>query len=120
MPQSKKIEESIIQKIEEIARGDEIIQTTATASNKVITKNKKTIKKEEYKEIECEHCKAKIKIPNEVDISKKGVKCKWFSCCSFKISKKDKHVEMKKTKEGESTGVADKHDYEVRWGGNEN
>ena len=44
---------------------------------------------------ECPLCKGKLQMRNEIEINPKGIKCK-CSPCSFKISKNDKTMNVKK------------------------
>ena len=48
---------------------------------------------------ECPLCKGKLQMRNEIEINPKGIKCK-CSPCSFKISKNDKTMNVKKDDNG--------------------
>ena len=49
---------------------------------------------------ECPLCNGKLQMRNEIEINPKGIKCK-CSPCSFKISKNDKTMNVKKDDDGE-------------------
>ena len=47
----------------------------------------------------CPNCFTKLQLQNEIEINPKGIKCR-CSPCSFKISKNDKTMNVKKDDEG--------------------
>ena len=48
---------------------------------------------------DCPNCFTKLQLQNEIEINPKGIKCR-CSPCSFKISKNDKTMNVKKDDEG--------------------
>jgi len=57
---------------------------------------------------ECPLCKGKLQMRNEIEINPKGIKCK-CSPCSFKISKNDKTMNVKKDDDGEIVLESEDH-----------
>ena len=57
---------------------------------------------------ECTLCKGKLQMRNEIEINPKGIKCK-CSPCSFKISKNDKTMNVKKDDDGEIVLESEDH-----------
>ena len=57
---------------------------------------------------ECPLCKGKLQMRNEIEINPKGIKCK-CSPCSFKISKHDKTMNVKKDDDGEIVLESEDH-----------
>ena len=57
---------------------------------------------------ECPLCKGKLQMRNEIEINPKGIKCK-CSPCSFKISKNDKTMNVKKDDDGEIVFESEDH-----------
>ena len=57
---------------------------------------------------ECPLCKGKLQMRNEIEITPKGIKCK-CSPCSFKISKNDKTMNVKKDDDGEIVLESEDH-----------
>ena len=57
---------------------------------------------------ECPLCKGKLQMRNEIEINPKGIKCK-CSPCSFKISKNDKSMNVKKDDDGEIVLESEDH-----------
>ena len=57
---------------------------------------------------ECPLCKGKLQMRNEIEINPKGIKCK-CSPCSFKISKNDKTMKVKKDDDGEIVLESEDH-----------
>ena len=57
---------------------------------------------------ECPLCKGKLQMRNEIEINPKGIKCK-CSPCSFKISKNDKTMNVKKDDDGELVLESEDH-----------
>ena len=57
---------------------------------------------------ECPLCNGKLQMRNEIEINPKGIKCK-FSSCSFKISKNDKTMNVKKDDDGEIVLESEDH-----------
>ena len=57
---------------------------------------------------ECPLCKGKLQMRNEIEINPKGIKCKCFPC-SFKISKNDKTMNVKKDDDGEIVLESEDH-----------
>ena len=57
---------------------------------------------------ECPLCKGKLQMRNEIEINPKGIKCK-RSPCSFKISKNDKTMNVKKDDDGEIVLESEDH-----------
>ena len=57
---------------------------------------------------ECPLCKGKLQMRNEIEINPKGIKCK-CSPCSFKISKNDKTMNVKKDDNGEIVLESEDH-----------
>ena len=57
---------------------------------------------------ECPLCNGKLQIRNEIEINPKGIKCK-CSPCSFKISKNDKTMNVKKDDDGEIVLESEDH-----------
>ena len=57
---------------------------------------------------ECPLCKGKLQMRNEIEINPKGIKCK-CSPCSFKISKNNKTMNVKKDDDGEIVLESEDH-----------
>ena len=57
---------------------------------------------------ECPLCNGKLQLRNEIEINPKGIKCK-CSPCSFKISKSDKSMNVKKDDDGEIVLESEDH-----------
>ena len=57
---------------------------------------------------ECPLCKGKLQMRNEIEINPKGIKCK-CSPCSFKISKNDKTMNVKKDDDGKLVLESEDH-----------
>ena len=57
---------------------------------------------------ECPLCNGKLQMRNEIEINPKGIKCK-CSPCSFKISKSDKSMNVKKDDDGEIVLESEDH-----------
>ena len=57
---------------------------------------------------DCPICKGKLQLRNEIEINLKGIKCK-CSPCSFKISKNDKTMNVKKDDDGEIVLESEDH-----------
>ena len=57
---------------------------------------------------ECPLCKGKLQMRNEIEINPKGIKCK-CSPCSFKISKNDRTMNVKKDDDGEIVLESEDH-----------
>ena len=57
---------------------------------------------------ECPLCNGKLQMRNEIEINPKGIKCK-CSPCSFKISKNDKTMNVKKDDDGEIVLESEDH-----------
>ena len=57
---------------------------------------------------DCPICKGKLQLRNEIEINPKGIKCK-CSPCSFKISKNDKTMNVKKDDDGEIVLESEDH-----------
>ena len=57
---------------------------------------------------ECPLCNGKLQMRNEIEITPKGIKCK-CSPCSFKISKNDKTMNVKKDDDGEIVLESEDH-----------
>lgn len=57
---------------------------------------------------ECPLCNGKLQMRNEIEINPKGIKCK-CSPCSFKISKNDKTMSVKKDDDGEIVLQSEDH-----------
>ena len=57
---------------------------------------------------ECPLCNGKLQMRNEIEINPKGIKCK-CSPCSFKISKRDKSMNVSKDEEGSITLDSEDH-----------
>ena len=57
---------------------------------------------------ECPLCRGKLQMRNEIEINPKGIKCK-CSPCSFKISKNDKTMNVKKDDDGEIVLESEDH-----------
>ena len=57
---------------------------------------------------ECPLCKGKLQMRNEIEINPKGIKCK-CSPCSFKISKNDTTMNVKKDDDGEIVLESEDH-----------
>ena len=57
---------------------------------------------------ECTLCKGKLQMRNEIEINPKGIKCK-CSPCSFKISKNDRTMNVKKDDDGEIVLESEDH-----------
>ena len=57
---------------------------------------------------ECPLCRGKQQMRNEIEINPKGIKCK-CSPCSFKISKNDKTLNVKKDDDGEIVLESEDH-----------
>ena len=57
---------------------------------------------------ECPLCNGKPQMRNEIEINPKGIKCK-CSPCSFKISKNDKTMNVKKDDDGEIVLESEDH-----------
>ena len=57
---------------------------------------------------ECPLCSGKLQMRNEIEINPKGIKCK-CSPCSFKISKSDKSMNVKKDDDGEIVLESEDH-----------
>ena len=57
---------------------------------------------------ECPLCKGKLQMRNEIEINPKGIKCK-CSPCSFKISKNDKTMNVKKDDDGKIVLESEDH-----------
>ena len=57
---------------------------------------------------ECPLCRGKLQMRNEIEINPKGIKCK-CSPCSFKISKNDKTMNVKKDDDGEIVFESEDH-----------
>ena len=57
---------------------------------------------------ECPLCNGKLRMRNEIEINPKGIKCK-CSPCSFKISKNDKTMNVKKDDDGEIVLESEDH-----------
>ena len=53
-------------------------------------------------------CNGKLQMRNEIEINPKGIKCK-CSPCSFKISKSDKSMNVKKDDDGEIVLESEDH-----------
>ena len=49
---------------------------------------------------DCPICGGKLQMRNEIEVNSKGIKCK-CSPCSFKVSKNDKAMNVKKDDDGE-------------------
>ena len=67
---------------------------------KTITLTKEQRLTSKYIVIDCPLCHGKIQLKNEIEINPKGIKC---SCnpCSFKISRKDKTLNVSRDENGE-------------------
>jgi hypothetical protein len=61
---------------------------------------------------ECPLCNGKLQMRNEIEINPKGIKCK-CSPCSFKISKNDKTMNVKKDHDGEM--VFEREDHSINF-----
>ena len=63
---------------------------------------------------DCPLCQGKLQLRNEIEINPKGIKCK-CNPCSFKISRNDKTMNVKKDDTGEIVLESEDHSISFSW-----